>query len=186
MTGRVDFRVVFRIQHCLTDRDHHRRVMTRATAIRLVFVLPTIALGGWMMLASLGVFGQFAHHANDSPEWTGTLIGFIFFAGASAALINMIYGAADRPDGRLPAGTPAFARIISSALGVAVAVGLAIAFIWVGFGPGERHFTGSGAFLGPTVGRAMFGGFGLLTLSIVGWLGLRALKRTLSERDTAG
>jgi hypothetical protein len=160
--------------------------MTRATVIRLIFLLPTIALGGWMMLASLGVTGHFARHANDAPEWMGALIGFLFFGGASAALINMLYGAADRPDGQLPANTPAFVRIVSGALGIAVALGLAIIFVWVGFGPGERHFSGSGAFLGPFVGRAVFGLFGLLTFLVVGWMGFRALKRTRSERDTAG
>ena len=35
-----------------------------------------------------------------------------------------------------------------------VTLGLAIVFVWIGFGPGERHFSGSGAFLGPLVGRA--------------------------------
>jgi hypothetical protein len=32
----------------------------------------------------------------------------------------------------------------------------------------------------------MFGLFGLLTFLVVGWMGFRALKRTRSERDTAG
>ncbi|MGD0191320.1 MAG: hypothetical protein ABSD74_11320 [Rhizomicrobium sp.] len=157
--------------------------MTRATVIRLIVILPAMAIGGWMLLASLGLFGHFVHHANDAPDWMGALIGFLFFAGALAALVNVIYGAADRPDGQLPSSAPAFARILSGALGVAVAVGLAIAFIWVGFGPGERHFSGSGAFLGPSVGRAMFGMFGLLTLLVAGWLGFRSVKRALSTHD---
>jgi uncharacterized membrane protein len=116
----------------------------------------------------------------------GTLIGFLFFGGASAAMINVIYGAADQSNGEFPTSAPAFARILSGALGVAVALGLATAFVWVGFGPGERHFTGSGAFLGPFVGRAMFGLFGLLTFVVVCWMGVRWLKRSLSANDSAG
>jgi hypothetical protein len=84
---------------------------------------------------------------------------------------------------RAAPGTPALARILSGALGVAVALGLAIVFIWIGFGPGERHFTGSGAFLGPLVGRAMFGLFGLLTFVVVCWVEVRRLKRGLAAKD---
>ena len=64
---------------------------------------------------------------DDAPDWMGALIGFVFFGGASAALINVAYGAADQPSGQLPSGAPALARILSGALGVAVALGLAIA-----------------------------------------------------------
>ena len=160
--------------------------MNRVTAIRLLVILPAMAIGGWMLLASLGVFGQPVRHPGDAPNWMGTLIGFLFFGGASAAMINVAYGAADQPNGQMPSGAPPFARILSGALGVAVALGLAIAFVWVGFGPGERHFTGSGAIFGPLVGRAMFGLFGLLTLIVVCWMGIRRLKRILSARDISG
>jgi hypothetical protein len=159
--------------------------MIRATVIRLIVIVPAMAIGGWMLLASLGVFGQPVRHPGDSPDWIGALIGFVFFGGASAALINVVYGAADQPNGRFPSGAPAFARILSDALGVAVALGLAITFVWVGFGPGERHFTGSGSFLGPLVGRAMFGLFGLLTFIVVSWMGVRWLRRSLATRDKA-
>ena len=157
--------------------------MTRATAIRLIVILPAMAIGGWMLLASLGVFGQPMRHTDDAPDWMGALIGFLFFGGASAAMINVVYGAADQTSGQLPSGAPALARILSGALGVAVALGLAIVFVWIGFGPGERHFTGSGAFLGPLVGRAMFGLFGLLTFVVVFWVEVRRLKRSPAAKD---
>ena len=157
--------------------------MTGATAIRLIVIFPAMAIGGWMLLASLGVFGQPARHANDEPEWIGALIGFLFFGGASAAMINVVYGAADQTNGLLPSGAPALARILSGVLGVAVALGLALVFVWIGFGPGERHFTGSGAFLGPLVGRAVFGLFGLLTFVVVCWMEVRRLKRRLEAKD---
>ena len=156
--------------------------MIRATAIRLMVIFPAMAIGGWMLLASLGVFGHPVRHPGDAPDWMGALIGFLFFGGASAAIINVVYGAA----GQMPSGAPVLARILSGALGVAVTLGLAITFVWVGFGPGERHFTGSGAFLGPLVGRAMFGLFGLLTLIVICWMGIRRLKRILSARDISG
>jgi hypothetical protein len=160
--------------------------MFRATVIRLIVITPAMAIGGWMLLASLGLFGHLVPHPGDAPDWMGALIGFLFFGGASAAMINVIYGAADQPSGQMPSGTPALARILSGALGVAVTLGLAIAFVWVGFGPGERHFTGSGSFLGPLVGRAMFGLFGLLTFIVVCWTGVRRLKRRPPAKDTAG
>jgi len=157
--------------------------MNRATLIRLLFIVPALAIGGWMLLASLGVFGHPVRHPADGPDWIGALIGFVFFGGASAALINVVYGAADQPSGQLPSDAPA--RILSGALGVAVTLGLATVFVWVGFGPGERQFSGSGAFLGPLVGRAMFGLFGLLTFVVVCGMAVRWLKRVLSARDTA-
>jgi hypothetical protein len=157
--------------------------MIRATAIRLIVIFPAMAIGGWMLLASLGVFGQPMRHTDDAPDWMGALIGFLFFGGASAAMINVVYGAADQMSGQLPTGAPALARILSGALGVAVTLGLAIVFVWIGFGPGERHFAGSGAFLGPLVGRAMFGLFGLLTFVIVCWMVVRRLKRSLAAKD---
>ena len=98
-------------------------------------------------------------------------------------MINVVYGAADQTSGQLPSGAPALARILSGALGIAVTIGLAIVFVWIGFGPGERHFTGSGAFLGPLVGRAMFGLFGLLTLIVVCWMEIRRLKRSVAAKD---
>jgi hypothetical protein len=160
--------------------------MTRATAIRLIVIVPTMAIGGFILLASLGVFGAPVRHAGDAPDWIGALIGFVFFGGASAALISVVTGAADQPGGELPAGTPAVVRVVSGALGTAVALGLAIVFVWVGFGPGERHFTGSGAFLGPLVGRALFGLFGLFTFTVVCWMIARRLKRRRSASDSAG
>jgi hypothetical protein len=39
--------------------------------------------------------------------------------------------------------------------------------------------------MGPFVGRAMFGLFGMLTFLFVGWTGFRWLKRRPSERETA-
>lgn len=159
--------------------------MIRAMVIRLIVIVPGMLIGGWMLLASLGMFGQPVRHPGDTPDWIGALIGFLFFGGATAALINVLYGAADQPNGQFPSGTPALARILSGALGVAVTLGLAVTFIWVGFGPGERSFTGSGAFLGPLVGRAMFGLFGLLTLIVICWMGVRWLKRRLSAKETA-
>ena len=160
--------------------------MTRATAIRLIVILPAMAIGGYILLAAFGVLPHPARHPDDAPDWVGALVGFVFFGGASAACISVLYGAADRPDGQLPADAPPLARLLAATLGAAVALGLAALFIWVGFGPGERHFTGSGAFLGPYVGRAMFGGFGILTGIVIGWMAIRGIRRTLSRRNSVG
>jgi hypothetical protein len=42
-------------------------------------------------------------------------------------------------------------------MAVAIIGLLGVAATWVAFGPGQRHFTGSGSFLGETGGRTMFG-----------------------------
>jgi hypothetical protein len=159
--------------------------MMRATLIRLVVIVPAAVIGAVMLLASLGVFGRPVSHPGDAPDWIGALIGFIFLGGAGAAFISVVSGAADQSNGEFPSGTSALVRTMSGVLGVAVTIVLGIAFVWVGFGPGERHFTGSGAFMGPFVGRAMFGLFGMLTFLFVGWTGFRWLKRRPSERETA-
>ena len=43
--------------------------MIWATAIKLMVIFPAMAIGGWMLLASLGVFGQPVRHPDDAPDW---------------------------------------------------------------------------------------------------------------------
>jgi hypothetical protein len=138
------------------------------------FALLTMAIGGFIMLHSLGVFGAVAS-TKDAPVWLGVAIGFVFFAGGCSVILKAIFGDIDSGGGELPPQAPAAARFLYGALGFSIVAGLGSLFTWVAFGPGERQFGGSGAFLGPLVGRAMFGLAALLTwfflgLSILRWI----------------
>src|SRR5579863_5517860 len=131
------------------------RIIAR-TIIYSVFALATIGIGGFIMLRSIGAFGPVASTA-DGPAWLGAVIGFVFFAGGASVALKAIFGALDSNLSELPTETPAPVRFVYNGLGIGIVVGLGTLFGWVAFGHGERHFSGSGAFLGPFVGRAMFG-----------------------------
>jgi hypothetical protein len=122
----------------------------------LIFVVPTIAIGGFMMLRSLGAFGTIAT-TPDGPAWLGVIMGFVFFAGGVSVVVKMFYGPEAMEQSELSAKAPWLVRLFYNCLGVGIVAGLGALFAWVAFGPGERHFSGSGAFLGTTVGRVMFG-----------------------------
>jgi len=155
--------------------------MTR-TIIYLVLALPMAAIGGLMMFRSLGAFGAIATTA-DAPAWLGALIGFVFFAGGASVVIKMIFGAENMAQSELPAEAPLPVRLFYNGLGFGVVVGLGALFTWVAFGPGERHFSGSGAFLGPIVGRALFGLAGMATWLMLVLMGVRWFKRQRSRRE---
>ncbi|HWC62816.1 MAG TPA: hypothetical protein VG501_04275 [Rhizomicrobium sp.] len=80
-----------------------------------------------------------------------------------------------------PPGAPAPVRFFYNVLAVGIVIGLGALFSWVAFGPGERDFSGSGAFLGPGIGRAMFGLMAVLTWLVLVWSAIRWLKRRNSS-----
>jgi hypothetical protein len=141
-----------------------------------LIALITAGIGGFMMLWSLGVFGPVAATA-DGPLWLGTVMGYVFFAGGACVLLKACYGALDSQGGALPPDAPAPVRFLYNLLGFSIAAGLASLFTWIGFGPGERQFSGSGAFLGPSVGRAMFGLGGVLTWAVLTWMAISWARR---------
>jgi hypothetical protein len=137
--------------------------------------LLTMGIGGFIMLRSLGVFGPIPD-SPDGPIWLGVAIGFVFFAGGSSVMIKAIYGDLDSQGGGAPAGAPVVVRVLYYALGIGIVAGLGALFTWIAIGPGERQFSGSGAFLGPWVGRAMFGLGALMTWFFLGWSILRWIR----------
>src|SRR5580698_9309658 len=124
--------------------------------IYLIFIVPMMAIGGFMLLRSLDVLGPIPP-SPDGPAWLGALIGFVFVAGSSSALIKIVFGGDNLGNNGLPQSAPLAVRVVYGGLGYSIVAGLAALFSWVAFGPGERHFSGSGAFLGAGVGRAAFG-----------------------------
>jgi hypothetical protein len=150
--------------------------MMARIVIYLIFALPMAAFGGFIMLRSLGTFGAIATTA-DAPAWLGVLMGFVFFAGSTSVIIKMFYGAENMGQSELPAEASLPIRILYNSLGVGIVVGLGALFGWIAFGPGERHFSGSGAFLGATVGRMMFGLAAAMALLMVVLMVFRWFKR---------
>jgi hypothetical protein len=146
------------------------------TVIYSIVIFPTMAIGGFMMLRSLGVFGPIAT-TPDGPAWLGVLMGFVFFAGGASALIKLTYGAANMQQSELPAQAPSPARLFYNCLGVTIVAGLGALFGWIALGPGERHFSGSGAFLGPILGRVMFGLAAAMALLMLVVMGIRWFRR---------
>ncbi len=151
------------------------RVMA-GRVIYLVFIVPMMAMGAVIMLRCLGAFGPIPT-SPDGPAWLGVLIGFVFLAGSSSALIKIIFGGDNLGDNGLPQAAPLVIRVVYGALGYSIVAGLAALFTWIGFGPGERHFSGSGAFLGAGVGRAAFGLAGLLVWLVLGWRSVVWIRR---------
>ena len=144
--------------------------------IYLIFILPMMAYGAFMMLRCLGAFGPIPT-SPDGPAWLGVLMGFVFLAGSTAALIKIIFGGDNLGENGLPQTAPRAIRIVYNGMGIAIVAGLGALFTWIGFGPGERHFSGSGAFLGASVGRAAFGLAGLLVWLVLVWRGVVWIKR---------
>jgi hypothetical protein len=144
--------------------------------IYLVFIVPTMAMGAFIMLRSLGAFGPIPT-SPDGPAWLGALIGFVFLAGSTSALIKITFGGDDLNANALAQTAPPAIRFLYNSLGFAIVAGLGALFGWVGFGPGERHFSGSGAFLGAGVGRAAFGLAGIFVWVALVWRSVVWIRR---------
>jgi hypothetical protein len=151
------------------------------TIIYLIVALPTAAIGGFMMLRSLGAFGPIAT-SSEAPAWLGVLMGFVFFAGATSVVVKLIYGPETMEQSGLPADAPLVARLFYNGLGFSIVAGLGAMFGWIAFGPGERHFSGSGAFLGTIAGRAMFGLVAAMAVLMLVLMGVRWFKRQRSDQ----
>ena len=81
-------------------------------------------------------------------------------------------------------GTPFGVRLVQYLLGLGITTSMGLIASWVAFGPGARHFTGTGTLgrgdVNEAVGRTVFG-FGAvliwLFLAVLGVVGLRRLRR---------
>jgi hypothetical protein len=123
----------------------------------IVYGLLAAGIGLFYVLYAAGVFGPIAQHRNDDPSWLGLVLGGIFLLGGSAVVIKAMIAPRDLQANELPATVPRWLRSIYQIIALTIVGLLGIAASWVAFGPGERHFTGSGSFLGETGGRVLFG-----------------------------
>ncbi len=124
----------------------------------LWFPLIFIIVGLLITLAGLGVI-PIDPASLQGPRWLLTAFGIMFLFGGLSVL------AAPQMKNK-----DSLVRNILQLFIVTIMLSsFSAIFLWVGFGPGERHFTG-GISLGPLstsgandkLGRWMFGGFGLL------------------------
>ena len=125
------------------------------------------ALGAFLVAIGLEVVK--ITPAQGVPYWIVGLSGALFLIGA------------------LGIALPQRATRAQAVLAALMYTGFAAMGLWVGFGPGERHFSGS-ASIGPlgfgnaggsTLGRALFGAGGVL----VALIAATAWRRALRPRD---
>lgn len=144
--------------------------------------LPFVGAGALIMLAAADVI-----HADPSsfhaPRWVVGMAGFLFFL---AGLWILFLGFARGSEAETAVGQWASYIFFVLFLGT-----FAFIFIWVGFGPGEREFSGSTS-VGPVsfggsgnelVGRILFGGCGLLVGAATLWVALVKPMQALGSKS---
>ena len=127
------------------------------------------ALGAFIVAGASGLFGGTLHPTDGTPQWVGIFAGAIFVAGGLAVVLQSLPAAKPMPDGSLSPDAPRWVQRTSLALVLFIAGSFAAIFLWIAFGPGERHFSGGASFGGihatgnfsghanEMIGRMMFG-----------------------------
>ena len=127
-------------------------------------------MGAFIIAGTSGLLGIDMHPTEGTPQWIGILAGAIFLAGGFAVVLQSLPAAKPRPDGSLSPDAPRWVRGVSLLLGLTIAGGLTAIAYWVGFGPGERHFSGGLFFLSAhandMLGRVVFA-FGAVLASFM-------------------
>jgi hypothetical protein len=126
--------------------------------VAILMFLAFFACGAAVLALATGVLSA-PPGALEAPRWVIGCLGAVFMAGALVPL-NATFS--------LPGW-------VNQLVALTVGVGLAMAFNWVAFFPGERHFTGAIAVPGmqlsaptsQTTGRIMFGLGALLADALV-------------------
>jgi hypothetical protein len=144
--------------------------------------LLTAAMGAFAVVTASGMVELGPERVHDDPRWVGVLVGVIFLLGGAAVVIRGIVGGDEQDRDGLPASTPPWLRAVARTMGLAIVVSFGAVFSWIGFGPGERSFEGSGAMLGPWAGRAMFGFMAGLVWLVLGSMAVAQLRRLLGRR----
>ena len=126
----------------------------------MLFALPFVAMGGYIMAISLGIFPS-DPEAFKAPHLVVAAAGAVFVLGGLMVLLQGSFS----PGGQQTALYKWLEFFILGGFLIAFA-GI---FLWIGFGPGERAYqtettlgpvttTGQGD---PLTGRCVFGVFGL-------------------------
>lgn len=123
--------------------------------------------GVFLMLIGFGVVPVNPRSVHG-PMWIATAAGIAFLLAGISISVGAIHGVSET--GELPKDTGWWMRLFYYLIGLVIVGALASIGTWVAFGPGPRHFSGTGLFLqsleaSALVGRIIFG-FG----AIVTWL----------------
>jgi uncharacterized membrane protein len=154
----------------------------RPNKLTTVLGLVTAVMGAFFAVVASGVIALGPERTHEDPRWVSVLFGVIFLLGGAAVAVGGVLGGNEQdPDG-LPPATPGWLRWITQLMALAIVVCFGAIFSWIGFGPGQRSFEGSGAILGPIFGRAMFGFFAGLIWLVLGTMVVARLRRTLGRR----
>ncbi|MGA2892586.1 MAG: hypothetical protein ABSE22_06940 [Xanthobacteraceae bacterium] len=151
--------------------------------VPIALSLLTMVLGLYCVLVAIGVIAPDQKQLDQAPPlWFGIAFGSIFLLGGTAAIIQILTGGGKTPTGGVPATAPLWLRLFYGAICIAIVILMAALFTWVAFGPGERHFTGSGANItGDTGGRIAFGiGAALMWVGLA-VIGLYKIRHLLSR-----
>jgi hypothetical protein len=141
--------------------------------------LLAVGMGLFLLLTGLGVVTM-KPRAGDGPLWIAAVAGIAFmFAGASIA-----FGALQGVDstGEIPREASFWSRLLYYGLGLVCCGCLPVIGSWIAFGPGLRHFGGTGLFLlspdaNTMVGRTVFGIGAIITWLLVIALAVRAARK---------
>ena len=160
--------------------------------LRTQLLVAAVALvtGALIVAVAVGIIPS-PESSFHAPHWVVGAAGMCFvLAGVSILAPALITGSC-APDGQTP-GQQRAVKLVQQLLGCLMLTAFASIACWVGFGPGERHFSSSTSFLGVTssgassasLGRIVFGGMGALVAlgAAFSWY---ALLRTLVKGSAA-
>jgi hypothetical protein len=116
------------------------------------------AMGAFIVAGASGLFGLDLHPTDGTPQWVGICAGAIFLAGGLAVVLQSLPAAKPMPDGSLSPDAPRWVQGASLALALFIVGSFAAIFLWIAFGPGERHFSGGASFGGVHVTETLSGG----------------------------
>ena len=153
----------------------------RASRLAIILGLVTAAIGLFLMLLAAGVFQSGQQSTGQEPRWIGIAIGLIFLLGGFAGVTQMVVGG-NTTTGELPKTAPLWLRLSYQLSCLAIVVSLGALATWVALGPGERRFTGSGAFLGEAGGRVAFGIGAAIIWLVLAALAFHKIRRLLGGR----
>lgn len=154
----------------------NRQLQSSATST-VLYGLLAAGMGLFYILYALGIFGSQFHKGSD-PSSLGFVFGLIFLLGGMAVVIQTIMKRA----GSEPATMPPWLNLLYHAMAFAIVGLLGIVASWVAFGPGPRHFSGSGSIFGETTGRMLFGiGAALIWVVLLG-VAVSAVRSYLARR----
>jgi hypothetical protein len=141
-------------------------------------------MGLLLLLTGMGIIPMKAR-AGDAPLWIAAVAGLAFMFAGTSIVFGAFHGVS--ATGELPQDAGWWSRLLY-ALGLVCCASLAMIGTWVSFGPGMRHFSGTGMFfLSPEgnnlVGRLVFGIGAVLTWIVVIAMGISGARKLFPRKE---